>query len=239
MKNQDQLPSESTAEARLEAPAPNLLWSIIVQPVRALTYIRDNPRRSRLAPIMIAILLAIAQALVTVPIADQGAEADLLRAGIALVSGLMGLGVRLAFRMGMIHLLGLGLGGRNRFDQVFSVVAWTWVPLLIRSLLRTLVIAFSGALPTHQGLVAYLAALGQPLPTGIHHALLSQIQLDIFTLWNLMLLALGVLVITELPKTKALLMTAGYWALATGLSLISTLAGRFLLPHLPMLGGGG
>lgn len=250
---------------RSEIPTPNLLWGIIVQPVRALTYLRDHPRRNWLAPVILAILLVAAQSLVTIPVANQAAAERLeeqldqipaeeraqieeqigqganlpLLAGTALVSGLIGLWVRWLFRAGAIHLFSLGLGGRNRFNQVFSMVLWTWMPLLMRSLLQTLNIAFSGALPTHRGLTAYLAALGQPLPAGAHYALLSQMQLDLFALWNLMLLALGVLIVTELSRAKALLVTVGYWVLATGLSLIPTLVGQLLLSRFPMLGGGG
>ena len=253
------------AGVRSETPTPNLLWGILIQPVHTLTYLRDHPQRTWLAPVILAILLVVAQALVIVPVANQAATEGLeeqlaqmpaeerarieermgrgtnlpLLAGTALISGLIGLWVRWLFRAGAIHLFSLGLGGRNRFNQVFSMVVWTWMPLLMRSLLQTLNIAFSGTLPTHRGLAAYLAALGQPLPTGAHYALLSQVQLDLFALWNLMLLASGVLIVTELSRAKALLVTVGYWVLATALSLIPVLVGQLFLSRFPTLGGAG
>jgi hypothetical protein len=262
----DQMQGDVTATGvRMETSTPNLLWGILIQPVKTLTYLRDQSQRTWLAPVILAVLLVIAQSLVTVPVANQAATAQMeeqlaqmqieeaaqiegrmdrgarlpLLAGTMLVSGLIGLWMRWLFRSGAIHLFSLGLGGRNRFSQIFSMVVWTWVPLLMRSLLQTLSIAFSGTLPTHQGLAAYLAALGQPLPAGTPYALLSQTQLDLFALWNLMLLALGVLIITELSRAKALLVAAGYWALATGLSLVPTLVQQFFLSRFPMVGGSG
>jgi hypothetical protein len=117
------------------------------------------------------------------------------------------------------------------------MVVWTWVPLLIRSLLQTLNIALSGRVPSHLGLAAFVFALGQPLPQGTSRALLSVAQLDIFVLWNLMLLALGVLTITRLPRTKAFYVTAGYWAAATAASLVLTLVRQAVRSR--FLGGGG
>jgi len=255
----------AVAELPEELSFPYPLWGIVVHPVQTLTHLRDLPQRTWLAPAILAVLLVLAQSLVTVPIADQAVNAQLeeqlaqmqveeqaqievpidqranlpLRGVTMLAWGLIVLWVRWLARSGAIHLLSLGLGGRNRFNQVFSMVVWTSVPLLIRSLLQTLSTAFTGTLPAHEGLAAYLAALGQPLPTGTSHTLLSSTQLDVFVLWNLMLLALGVLIITGLPRGKVLFVTAGYWALATALSLAPALVQQFFLSRFGALGGPG
>ncbi len=270
MDNRDQsssVPDQGQADVAAvdiaeEPSTPNPLWGILVHPVHTLTYLRDLPQRTWLAPAMLAVLLVLAQSLVTVPVANRAASAQLReqlaqmqveegaqiegpmdrrpnlvpRVATMLAGELIILWVRWLVRSGAIHLISLGLGGRNRFHQVFSMVVWTWVPLLIRSLLRTLNIALSGTLPAHQGLAAYLAALGQSLPTGASHTLLSSTQLDIFVLWNLMLLALGVLIITGLPKGKALFVTVGYWALATALSLAPILVQQLFLSRFLALG---
>lgn len=254
----DELAVVSTDGLSPEALAPNPLWGIIVRPVQTLTHLRDQPRGNWLAPVILAILIVVAQSLITVPVANQAATQQVERqlaqipaeeqarvqsqmrqrgnlpllAATTLVSSLMSLLARWFFRSGAIHLFSLALGGRNRFNQVFSMVVWTWVPLLIRSLLQTLTIALSGTLPTHQGLAAYVAALGDPLPAGTYYILLSQLQLDLFVLWNLLLLGLGVLIVTELSRAKALLVTAGYWLLATAFSVLPSLMGQVLLPHL-------
>lgn len=273
MDHQDRSSSEpnraqadvTVAGLSAEPSTPNPLWGILVHPVHTLTCLRDLPQRTWLAPAVLAVLLVLAQSLVTVPVANQAASAQLeeqlaqmqieeeaqidgpmdrranlpLRVATMLAWELFALWVRWLVRSGAIHLLSLGLGGRNRFNQVFSMVVWTWVPLLIRSLLQTLNIAFSGTLPGNQGLAAYLAALGQPLPAGTSHILLSSTQLDVFVLWNLMLLALGVLIITGLPRGKALFVTAGYWALATALSLAPILVQQLFLSRFLVLGGSG
>jgi len=263
--DQDQFSDVGDAASRPEISAVNLLWRILAHPVPTLGHLRDHSQRVWLVPVILGILLVAAQALVTVPIAGRSAGERLevqpaqmptqqgtdmstriirgaslvLLVATALLSGLIGLWVRWAFRAAAVHVFSLGLGGRNRFDQVFTMVVWTWVPLLMRSLLQTLDIAFSGVLPTHRGLAAYPAALGQPLPSGVQYALLSQAQIDLFALWNLMLLAAGVLIVTDLSRVRALLVTVGYWALATALSLIPAVAGDLVLSRFPLLRGPG
>lgn len=265
MADRDRFSDVAVAEARLEIPAVNLLWDILVRPVDTLSYLRDHPQRIWLAPVILAVLLVVAQGLVTIPIANRpsaerldaqlaqmpaqgraqiqarmvrGASLALL-AATTLITGAIGLCVRWLFRAGAIHLFSLRLGGRNRFDQVFSMVVWTWVPLLVRSLLQTFNIAFSGTVPTHRGLAAYLAALGQPLPGGVQYTLLSEAQADLFALWNLMLLGAGVLIVSELSRVRALLATVSYWVLATALSPVPSLVGQLVLSRFPMLRGPG
>jgi hypothetical protein len=241
----------------------NLLWGIIAHPVQTLAHIRDFPQRTWLVPAVMAVLLVIAQSLVTVPVDTHMTTVELsgqpgqiavpeesqieemtsrgsglfLRAVSMIAWGSVVLCGRWAARSGAIHLLSLAVGGRNRFGQVLSMVVWTWVPLLLRSLLQILFIAFGGAVASHQGLAAYLAALGEPLPVGLPQILLSSTQFDVFVLWNLMLLSLGVLIITGLPKVKALCVTVGYWVLATVLSLIPVLVQRLLLSRVLASGG--
>jgi hypothetical protein len=250
-------------EAAKEVLTRNLLWGILAHPVQTLAFIRDFPQRTWLVPATMAVLLVIAQSLVTVPVDNhmtsgkpsgrtdqivvpEGSEIDgmttrgsglFLRAISMIAWGSVVLCVRWAVRSGAIHLFSLAAGGRNRFGQILSMVVWTWVPLLLRSLLQILVIAFGGSVATHQGLAAYLAALGEPLPVGLPQALLSSTQFDVFVLWNLMLLSLGVLIITGLPKVKALYVTVAYWVLATVLSLVPVLVQRLLLSGVVESGG--
>ena len=252
MAVQYEFPDAGGMETPPEIAGSDLLQHIILQPVQALTYLQYHPQQTWFVPVVLAILLVIAQALVTVPVASGAATQQLqkqlaqvpaeeraqieqrlaqgnnmvLSAGTAIVTGLIGLWLHWLLRTGVIHLVARRMGGRHNLNQVFGVVVWTWIPQLLRGLLRTLSIAFSGTLTAHQGLSAYVAALGQRLPIGTYYALLSSAELDLFVLWSLMLLALGVLIVTELPRAKALIVTAAYWGVATALTLASTIIGQ-------------
>jgi len=50
-------------------------------------------------------------------------------------------------------------------------------------------------------------------------------HVDLFLVWNLILLVIGVMVTTHLPRRKAALVTLGVWLLLTALSLTPTLVG--------------
>ena len=48
-------------------------------------------------------------------------------------------------------------------------------------------------------------------------------KVDLYLLWNLALMAIGVAVVTHLPRRKAVLVTLGVWLLLTALSLVPVL----------------
>ena len=50
-------------------------------------------------------------------------------------------------------------------------------------------------------------------------------RVDLFLVWNLVLLVIGVTVVTRLPRRKAILLTMGVWVLLTTLSLVPALVG--------------
>jgi hypothetical protein len=48
---------------------------------------------------------------------------------------------------------------------------------------------------------------------------------DLFWIWNLILLVIGVTAFTRLPRRKAVLLTLGVWLLLTAASLLPALVG--------------
>jgi len=136
---------------------------------------------------------------------------------------------------GGIYLAGMALGGRSTFGQMFRMVVWAWFPYVLRSLLQTIYILLSGQLIANPGLSGFVQdsrPAGEiafaPPGTGqlVLAALLS--RMDLFLAWNLVLLAIGVMVTTRLPRRKAVLITLGVWALLTAVSLLPTLIGGLL-----------
>jgi hypothetical protein len=131
---------------------------------------------------------------------------------------------------GALYLAGIALGGRSTFGQMFRTVVWTWLPYALRGLLQTVYILSSGQLIANPGLsglvqdnrpVAEVVAAPPSLGQMLLVAFLSKV--DLFLVWNLILLVIGVTVVTRLPGRKAILATLGVWILLTTLSLIPTL----------------
>jgi hypothetical protein len=133
---------------------------------------------------------------------------------------------------GALYLVGMALGGRSTFGHMFRLVVWAWLPFVLRGLLQTVYILLSGqtiANPGLSGLVRDNRAVGEMILTrpSPGQTLLAAFlaKVDLFWMWNLALLVVGVMVFTRLPRRKAVLLTLGVWLLLTALSLLPTLVG--------------
>ena len=115
---------------------------------------------------------------------------------------------------------------------MFRMVVWTWFPYTLRGLLQTIYILASGQLIANPGLSGIVqnnrpVAEVMAAPPSLNQMLLGAFlaKVDLFLIWNLILLVIGVTVVTRLPRRKAILSTLGVWILLTALSLIPTLIG--------------
>jgi hypothetical protein len=133
---------------------------------------------------------------------------------------------------GALYLAGLAMGGRSTFGQMFRMVVWAWLPYVLRGLLQTVYILASGQRIAHPGLSGLVQGaasveemvLARPSPAQtVLVAFLSRI--DLFLVWNLVLLVIGAMVVTRLPRRKAVLLTLGVWVLLTALGLAPALIG--------------
>jgi hypothetical protein len=128
---------------------------------------------------------------------------------------------------GALHLAATTIGGASGFGHMFRTVVWAWLPYTIRGLVQTVYILASGQLIVYPGLSGLLRAgssgagelatvpsLGQT----IVGSLLSRI--DVYMVWNLVLLVLGVMVTSRLARRKATLMTLGVWVILTAIVVI-------------------
>lgn len=137
---------------------------------------------------------------------------------------------------GALYLAGMALGGRSTFGALFRMVVWTWLPYALRDLLQTIYIAASGQLianPGLSGLVKQPQSVGEvfatPPSTGQMLCAAGLAQIDLFLVWNLILLVVGVTVTTHLPKRKAIPLTLGVWLLLTAISLVPTLVSSIFM----------
>lgn len=149
-------------------------------------------------------------------------------------AGALGLIVGWLVWAGGLYLAGMALGGRSTFGTMFRTVVWTWIPFVLRGLVQTVYILASGQAIANPGLsgfvqsdrsIAELVATPPSLDQILVVSLLSRV--DLFLIWHLILLIIGIKVVTQLSRRKATLVTLAVWLLLTALSLVPALVGGF------------
>lgn len=106
-------------------------------------------------------------------------------------------------------------GGQGTFGQAFSTVLYSWMPMVINSIVLTIVAIGRGKIdPTKMATVvksnpAFLVDMKeQP----ILFSLLS--NLDVFTIWMLVLLIIGCAAFSKTSRAKAAAIVLSLWAVA-------------------------
>ncbi len=132
---------------------------------------------------------------------------------IPAVTGLAGLWLGWPILSGLLHLFSTLLGGRGSQASTLNVVAWSSLPFAIRDLLRVVYMlivkhgivspGLAGFATSTEGAVGFLANL-------LKHA-------DLFLVWHVLLLVLGMHLMDSLSKSKA-------WLAVLVILLISLLA---------------
>ena len=132
---------------------------------------------------------------------------------------------------GALHLMGTMLGGNNSLGQMFRAVVWSWLPQTLRSLLQVVYIPLSGEVITNPGLSGLVArpeaAAGEIVqaPGTWELALQSFLsQIDLFQIWNFLLLVTVVIATARLSRRKAFLITLIVWVLITLARMLPKLA---------------
>jgi uncharacterized membrane protein YhaH (DUF805 family) len=223
---------EPAAETTLsEAPrGPGLLSLLVwiwIRPRRALEGVRAGRTWLFVVPLLIAVIVFSLNGIVQAPLQAEIAHQEnlaRLREQIppaefenlppemlvtppgqpVVLTLLVALGPLLLawfIRPAVLHILGLLVGGQDSYAILLRTTAWASFPLILRALLQTI---FAGL--TQQPIVGSgLSGLVEP---GMLAAILGQI--DLFSLWYVILLGLAVAVSSRLGRNKALLVTAIY-----------------------------
>lgn len=134
---------------------------------------------------------------------------------------------------GLLYLGSVMLGGRSAFGQILPVVVWARLPHALRGLLQTIYILTTQQLITSPGLSGLVGdAAGDTLAgsVGVGRTLLTTFlgRIDLFVVWSLALLVVGVSVAARVSRRKSVLLTVGVWIVLTILILIPSLAGVLL-----------
>jgi hypothetical protein len=148
------------------------------------------------------------------------------------VAGVVGRLIGWLVWAGALYLGSMVLGGRGGFRPMLNMVVWTWLPYALRGLLRTIYIPLTGQVirdPGLSGLVQQERSVGEMIaaPPALGQQVLVAIlsRVDLFLVWHLVLVVIGVAVTMRLSRRKAVLVTLGVWVLLTGLGLIPVIVG--------------
>jgi hypothetical protein len=226
-----------------------LLVSIIDRPAVTMSYIGKKPGWAWVKPALLVLVGLAVFSVVTAPLtselalrqaqqqmaslppqqAEQAAAqverftSPPVMAGFSIVGGLVALAVIWLLGAGVLYFLGLVAGSEANFGQSFAILTWSWLPYALRNLVLAAYVAYKGQM-INQGL-SFLVATGDQIKDAANwlYGLLSQI--DLFYLWHLILVIVGLAAVGRLSKTKATIVGVIYLAVTTALSLVPTLLG--------------
>ena len=131
---------------------------------------------------------------------------------IPVLTGLVGLWVGWPILSSMLHLFSTLLGGRGSQSSTLNVVAWSSLPFAVRDLLRVAYMLFVKHEIISPGLSGFV---GSPRAAGFLGNLLK--HTDLFLIWHILLLVIGLNHIDSLTKSKT-------WLAVLVVLLISLLA---------------
>ena len=128
--------------------------------------------------------------------AQQTAQSPVLVYVLPLTGALIGLWLGWLILAGMLHLGSTLLGGRGSMASALNIAAWAGVPFIVRDVLRAVFVLAAGHSIQSAGLSGFVAGVG----------MMSQLlaRVDLFFIWNFILLVIGLQAADNLPKGKAI-----------------------------------
>jgi hypothetical protein len=144
-----------------------------------------------------------------------------------IVLGILGLIVTWLLRGVVLFFISYLFGTEYKYKQMVTLVLWSWWPFALRDLVQAVYVLINGQLVTNRGL-SFLVASGDQVQDAGNavYGLLSQV--DLFLVWHLLLVAVGLAVTTRSTTFKTALGTVAYWALTALVGLAPTLLGSLM-----------
>ena len=152
--------------------------------------------------------------------AQQATQGPVFLYIMPMVGSLTGLWLGWLLLAALLHFGSTLLGGRGSMQSALNIVAWASLPFVVRDLLRIIFMLSAGHAILSPGLSGFASTAG----------FVSQLltRVDIFLIWQVILLIVGLGITDNLPRTKAvtgvvivmllvLLAQAGLGALTSGL----------------------
>ncbi len=231
-------------------PLWQLLFGIIDRPTATFKAILARRKWWMWAvPLLIIILAFAVVTVVNVPYAQELAreqaeqrlaslpveQAEAARAGMevslsypVLLATSLGVGI-LALLVGVVvqatflYFSALIAGGDDmEFGSVFTMTAWTRLPTAIGFLVQAGFIAFTQGAIRYPGLAA-LVSSGDLMQDAQNPLFSLLARIDLFWLWHLWLVVLGLAVVARFGRGKSLVLILIYAALSLGLAVLPSL----------------
>lgn len=123
----------------------------------------------------------------------------------------------------LLFFLSLVGGAEFYYNTVFTIVAWSYLPIALRNGVQTAYIAITGSFPVYPGLAA-LQVTGNQVEDASNPLITLLSFVDIFWMWHIMLLVIGLAVATKFSYTKSFFIVLVYNLLAIGIPVGVTIA---------------
>jgi hypothetical protein len=141
---------------------------------------------------------------------------------MGLVGGLMALLIGVVAQAAVLYFGSLVAGGEVNFGQVFTTSVWTRLPFVVSFLTQAGFTLVAGRTVQYPGLSA-LVAIGDMMKDGRNPMVALLGSIDLFWLWHLLLVGLGLSVVARFSRLKALVLTLIYAALSLAVVVLPTL----------------
>jgi len=148
---------------------------------------------------------------------------------LTLGSAILGTSVAWLIWGGALSLASVFLGRSSSFGQMFRLTVWTWLPYGIRGLVQTVYILATGHPIVNAGLSGFVvdksvSAIISPGPGQL--ALASVLgRVDIYLIWHLLLVSVGLMAFTNLSRKKAWTAALAIWLVLTLLGIVPAIFG--------------
>jgi hypothetical protein len=142
--------------------------------------------------------------------------------GAGLVTGLLALVIGVLAQAAVLYFGALITGGEVNFGQVFTMSAWTRMPSAFGALVQAGFTLAAGRAVNYPGL-STLVATGDLTKDGRNPMVGLLSGVDLFWLWHLLLVAIGLSVVARFGRVKATALTLIYAALSLALVVLPTL----------------
>jgi hypothetical protein len=115
----------------------------------------------------------------------------------------------------LVNVLIPPLGGAASFARVFSVISHSALVMVPGNIIRFILILVTKSLTVSTSLAAFTPNLGR-------NSILFQIlaSFDVFTIWEMILVAMGIRIVSDLKQDRAYLLVFGIWVASIILSLV-------------------
>ena len=229
--------------AAAEPEKPNTLQRIIgvlMNPTETFESIARRP--NILGPLLIFIVIAVLSSIaVAVKVdfnslareaieANPNIPADKVESSVGMTKGIMKVSMYASPALIVLMLLitaGVCLiafkmfGGEGDFNTALSVTIYAWFPRLIRGILGAIVMLSKSSLSLYElqnPVMSNLAFLFDPKTQPVQYALGA--SLDLFNIWSLVLLIIGLASMSKLSKARSAAIVIVLWVFVNLIALI-------------------